>query len=171
MDDTLQLTTDIIAGKHRSELILIPKTTTEERTATIITVANIALKHEIPMAIFSLELSNARILAHVLADSAEPDVIKALEAKHANGQVQQRLDAIKGKPVYLDDSPTLSIGELKAKASKLVNEHGVRVILIDYLELMEEYETVDLNAILNAIIAKELGVQLIVLSSKLNIKR
>lgn len=171
MDDTLQLTTDIIAGKHRSELMLIPKTTTEERTATIITVANIALKHEIPMAIFSLELSNARILAHVLADSAEPDVIKALEAKHVNGHVQQRLDAIKGKPVYLDDSPTLSIGELKEKASKLVNEHGVRVILIDYLELMEEYETVDLNAILNAIIAKELGVQLIVLSSKLNIKR
>ena len=166
MDDTLQLTTDIIAGKHRSELMLIPKTTTEERTATIITVANIALKHEIPMAIFSLELSNARILAHVLADSAEPDVIKALEAKHANGQVQQRLDAIKGKPVYLDDSPTLSIGELKEKASKLVNEHGVRVILVDYLELMEEYETVDLNAI----IAKELGVQLIVLSSKLNTK-
>ena len=84
MDDTLQLTTDIIAGKHRSELMLIPKTT-----------------------------------------------------------------------------------PLKEKASKLVNEHGVRVILIDYLELMEEYETVDLNAI----IAKELGVQLIVLSSKLNIKR
>ena len=107
----------------------------------------------------------------MLADSAEPDVIKALEAKHANGQVQQRLDAIKGKPVYLDDSPTLSVSELKEKASKLVNEHGVRVILIDYLELMEEYETVDLNAILNAIIAKELGVQLIVLSSKLNIKR
>jgi replicative DNA helicase len=84
MDDTLQLTTYIIDGKHRSELMLIPKTTT-----------------------------------------------------------------------------------LKEKASKLVNEHGVRVILIDYLELMEEYETVDLNAI----IAKELGVQLIVLSSKLNIKR
>ena len=88
MDDTLQLTTYIIDRKHRSELMLIPKTTT-----------------------------------------------------------------------------------LKEKASKLVNEHGVRVILIDYLELMEEYETVDLNAILNAIIAKELGVQLIVLSSKLNIKR
>ena len=54
MDDTLQVTTYIIDGKHRSELMLIPKTTTEERTATVITVANIALKHEIPMAIFSL---------------------------------------------------------------------------------------------------------------------
>ena len=161
MDDTLQLTTNIIDGKHRSELMLIPKTTTEERTATIITVANIALKHEIPMAIFSLELSNARLVAHLLADSAEADVLEAMEAKLANGQLQQTLDAIKNKPLYLDDSPTLSVSELREKASKLVKEHGVELVLVDRLELMESCKTEDLSAI-----AKELGVLLIVLSQK-----
>ena len=159
--DTLQLTTNIIDGKPHVGLMLIPKTTTEERTSTILTVANIALEHEIPMAIFSMELSNACILAHVLADSAEPDVIKALESKQANGQVQQRLDAIKNKPLYIDESPTLSMGELKEKASKLVKEHCVRVILVDYVELMEAYDMDSLKAI-----AQELDVLLIVLSVK-----
>jgi len=159
--DTLQLLTDIIAGKHRAELMLIPSTTREEKTATILTVAKVALEHEIPMAIFSLELSNARILAHLLADSAEFDVVKALESKQANGQLQQTLDAIKEKPLYLDDSPILSVSDLKEKASKLIKEHGVQVILVDDLEMMEACETVDLYAI-----AHELGVLLIVLSRK-----
>ena len=159
--DTLQLTTNIIDGKPHVGLMLIPKMTLKERTATTITVANIALKHEIPMAIFSMELSNARILAHLLADSAEPDVIEALESKQTNGQVQQRLDAIKDKPLYLDDSPVLSVSDLKEKASKLVKEHGVWVILVDYLELMDTHETADINAI-----AQELGIMFIVLSQK-----
>lgn len=131
--DTMQLTTNIIDGKPHVGLMLVPKTTLKERIATVVTVANIALKHEIPMAIFSKELSNARILAHLLADSAEPDVVEALEAKLANGQLQQTLDAIKNKPLYLDDSPTLSMGELKGKASKLVKEHGVWAMLVDLL--------------------------------------
>ena len=72
MDDTLQLTTEIIDGKPQVELILIPKKSTKERTAATITVAKVALEHGIPMAIFSLELSNTRLLAHLLSDSALP---------------------------------------------------------------------------------------------------
>ena len=160
--DLMQLTTEIVDGKPQVELMLIPKKSRKERTAAIITVAKItALEREIPLAIFSLELSNTRLVAHLLADSAEPDVMEALESKLANGQLQQTLDAIKNKPLYLDDSPTLSISELREKASKLVKERGVKLVLVDYLEMMEACKTEDLSAI-----AKELGIMFIVLSQK-----
>jgi replicative DNA helicase len=164
--DTLQLTTEIIDGKPQVELMLIPKKNKKERTAATITVAKIALEHGIPMAIFSMELSNTRLVAHLLADSSEPDVVESLEAKLANGQLQQTLDAIKDKPLYLDDSPTLSVSELREKAGKLVKEHGVELVLVDYLEMMEPCKTEDLSAI-----AKELGILFIVLSQKSNTKR
>ena len=158
--DTIQLTTNIIDGKPQVGLMLIPKATEEERIATIITVAKItAFGSRFPLAIFSMEMTNTRLFAHLLADSARHDVIEALEAKQANGELQQKIDTIKGKPLYIDDTPALSVSELKEKASKLVKEHGVEVIIIDYLELLESCDMDSLNDI-----AKELGALLIVLT-------
>jgi replicative DNA helicase len=161
MDDTMQITMDIIDGKPQVEVMLIPKASLEERTAAIITVAKItALERGIPLAIFSLELSNIRLAAHLLADSAEQDVVKVMESKLASGQLQQSLDTLKGKPLYMDDSRALSVSGLREKAGKLVKDHGVRLILIDCLELMVACDTDSLKAI-----SQELGVLFIVLSS------
>ena len=160
--NTKNLTNEIITGTHRAELMILPVETSLDRTATILSVAKaIAIDKEIPMAIFSLELSNARLAAHLLADSAQRDVVETLESKQAKGQLQQIIDAIQKKPLYLDDSSFLSAEGLKEKAAKLLKDHGVRVILVDYLELMDAYDENSLNAI-----AQELGVSLIVLSVK-----
>jgi len=158
--ETKNLTDAIIAGKRRAELMQIVEKTTEERTATTIAVAKaVAIEKEIPMAIFSLELTNARLLAHLLADSAQNDVLESLEAKHANGQLQPVIDAIKDKPLFIDDTPTLSPAELREKALHLVKEHGVRVILIDYPKLMAACRTENLKEL-----AQELNIPIIVLS-------
>ena len=158
--DTKNLTDAIIAGKHRAELMLITAKTVVERTATTIAVAKaVAIEKDFPMAIFSLELSNTRLLAHLLANSAQSNVIELLEAKHANGQLQKSIDALKEKPLFIDDTLSLSSDELREKASLLVNEHNVRVILIDYLELMDSVESEDLKEL-----ARELNIPIIALS-------
>ena len=158
--DTKNLTDAIIIGKHHADLILISAKKTTERIATTIAVAKaIAIESNIPMAIFSLELNNARLLAHLLADSAQRNVLEALEAKHANGQLQPVIDAIKEKSLYIDDTPTLSFYELREKANLLVKEHNVRVILIDYLELMDIVKTENLKEL-----ARELNIPIIALS-------
>ena len=89
--------------------------------------------------IVSLEMSNQQLVNRLISNACEIDSKKIL-----NGQLQpdewdrldKRINNLLGAPLYVDDTPGLSVFELRTKARRLVHEHGVKIIMIDYLQLM-----------------------------------
>lgn len=100
---------------------------------------NIAADYKVPMAFFSLEMSNVQLVNRLISNCCEIQGSKIL-----NGQLQpdewdrldKRMNNLIGAPLYVDDTPGLSVFELRTKARRLVREHGVKLIMIDYLQLM-----------------------------------
>ena len=91
------------------------------------------------VAFFSLEMSNVQLVNRLISNACEIQGSKIL-----NGQLQpdewdrldKRISKLMGAPLYIDDTPGLSVFELRTKARRLVREHGVKIIMIDYLQLM-----------------------------------
>ena len=100
---------------------------------------NIAVDEHVPIAFFSLEMNNVQLVNRLISNTCE-----VAGGKMLNGQLSpdewDRLDKhlpkLTGSPVYIDDTPGLSVFELRTKARRLVREKGVKIIMIDYLQLM-----------------------------------
>ena len=131
---------DITSGWQASDLVIIAGRPAMGKTSFALSMAkNIAADYKVPMAFFSLEMSNVQLVNRLISNCCE---IKG--SKILNGQLQpdewERLDKrmvnLLGAPLYVDDSPGLSVFELRTKARRLVREHGVKIIMIDYLQLM-----------------------------------
>ena len=131
---------DITSGWQPSDLVIIAGRPAMGKTSFALSMAkNIAADYQVPMAFFSLEMSNVQLVNRLISNVCEIQGSKIL-----NGQLQQdewerldkRLNKLLGAPLYVDDTPGLSVFELRTKARRLVREHGVRIIMIDYLQLM-----------------------------------
>ena len=131
---------DITSGWQPSDLVIIAGRPAMGKTSFALSMAkNIAADYKIPMAFFSLEMSNVQLVNRLISNCCEIQGSKIL-----NGQLQpdewERLDKrmgnLLGAPLYVDDTPGLSVFELRTKARRLVREHGVKIIMIDYLQLM-----------------------------------
>ena len=131
---------DITSGWQASDLVIIAGRPAMGKTSFALSMAkNIAADLRIPMAFFSLEMSNVQLVNRLISNACEIQGSKIL-----NGQLQrdewERLDkninSLLGAPLYVDDTPGLSVFELRTKARRLVREHGIKLIMIDYLQLM-----------------------------------
>ena len=123
----------------------------------------------------SLEMSNVQLVNRLIMNvcELEGDKIKTGKmSKEDARRLNTKINVMKGKPLYLDDTPSLSIFELRSKARKLVREHGIKMIIIDYLQLMNaqgssfgsrEQEVSIISRSLKAL-AKELDIPVIALS-------
>ena len=167
---------DMTSGWQNSDLIIIAGRPAMGKTAFALSLAkNIAIDANIPVALFSLEMSNVQLVNRLLSN-----VCEIPGKKIQNGQLDddewKRLDRnmrrLVGKPMYVDDTPGMSIFELRTKARRLVREKGVRLIIIDYLQLMnatgarfgsrqEEVSTISRSL---KGLAKELDIPIIALS-------
>ena len=130
----------ITSGWQTPDLIIIAARPAMGKTAFVLSMAkNIAVDRGIPTAIFSLEMSNVQLVNRLIMNvcELEGDKIKTGKmSKEDKLRLNTKINIMKGKPLYMDDTPSLSIYELRSKARKLVNEHGVKLITIDYLQLM-----------------------------------
>ena len=130
----------ITSGWQTPDLIIIAARPAMGKTAFVLSMAkNIAVDRGIPTAIFSLEMSNVQLVNRMIMNvcELEGDKIKTGKmSKEDKLRLNTKINIMKGKPLYMDDTPSLSIYELRSKARKLVNEHGVKLIIIDYLQLM-----------------------------------
>ena len=130
----------ITSGWQTPDLIIIAARPAMGKTAFVLSMAkNIAVDRGIPTAIFSLEMSNVQLVTRLIMNvcELEGDKIKTGKmSKEDKLRLNTKINIMKGKPLYMDDTPSLSIYELRSKARKLVNEHGVKLIIIDYLQLM-----------------------------------
>ena len=131
---------EITAGWQASDLVIIAGRPAMGKTAFALSLAkNIAVDYNTPIAFFSLEMNNVQLVNRLISNVCEVEGRKIL-----NGQLDdeewKRLDANVGKlqnsPIYVDDTAGMSIFELRTKARRLVREKGVKVIMIDYLQLM-----------------------------------
>lgn len=110
------------------------------KTAFVLSMAkNMAINYNTPIAVFSLEMSNLQLVNRLISNVCEIDGTKIKSGQLTPMEWEQLLARIKnlnGAPLYIDDTPSLSIFELRTKARRLVREHQVKMIIIDYLQLM-----------------------------------
>ena len=166
----------ITSGWQNSDLIIIAARPAMGKTAFVLSMAkNMAVDYNVPIAIFTLEMSNVQLIKRLISNvaSLEGEKIKSgrllpEEEKRLNSRIRN----IYGAPLYLDETPGLSISELRTKARRLVREKGVKMIMIDYLQLMNaggtklgsrEQEVSTISRSLKAL-AKELDIPIIALS-------
>ncbi len=131
---------DITSGWQPSDLVIIAGRPAMGKTSFALSMAkNIAADYQVPIAFFSLEMSNQQLVNRLISNACEIQGSKIM-----NGQLQpdewdrldKRVNTLLDAPIYVDDTPGLSVFELRTKARRLVREHGVKMIMIDYLQLM-----------------------------------
>ena len=146
------------------------------KTAFVLSMArNIAVDYHQPVGLFSLEMSNVQLVNRLISNICEIDSKNIQTGNLTTQETRQmnaRLKLLEDAPLYLDDTPGLSIFELRTKARRLVREHGVKIIIIDYLQLMtaqgmttfsREQEVSMISRSLKGL-AKELNIPIIALS-------
>ena len=130
----------ITSGWQSPDLVIIAARPAMGKTAFVLSMAkHMAVDREIPTAVFSLEMSNVQLVNRLIMNVCELEGEKIKTGKMSKEDAKRlntKINIMKGKPLYLDDTPSLSIFELRSKARKLVREHGVKIIIIDYLQLM-----------------------------------
>ena len=167
---------DMTSGWQASDLIIIAGRPAMGKTSFALSMAkNIASDNKVPMAFFSLEMSNTQLVNRLISNVCEIQGSKILNGQlHPDewDRLDKRLNNLLGAPLYVDDTPGLSVFELRTKARRLVREHGVKIIMIDYLQLMnaqgmrfssrqEEVSTISRSL---KGLAKELNIPIIALS-------
>ncbi|MCH5238942.1 MAG: replicative DNA helicase [Muribaculaceae bacterium] len=164
------------SGWQNSDLIIIAARPAMGKTAFVLSMAkNMAVDNNIPIAIFTLEMSNVQLIKRLISNVAtlEGEKIKSGRLSlEEEDRLNTRIRNIYGAPLYLDETPGLSISELRTKARRLVREKDVKMIMIDYLQLMNaggqklgsrEQEVSTISRSLKAL-AKELNIPIVALS-------
>ena len=131
---------DKTSGWQASDLVIIAGRPAMGKTSFALSMAkNIAADYQVPMAFFSLEMSNVQLVNRLISNVCEIPGSKILNGQlHPDEweRLDKRVNNLLGAPLYVDDTPGLSVFELRTKARRLVREHGVKLIMIDYLQLM-----------------------------------
>lgn len=146
------------------------------KTAFVLSMAkNMAVDYNIPVAIFSLEMSNVQLVNRLIQNTCEIEGEKIKSGQLSQMEWDQLMSRVKNlysAPLYIDDTASLSIFELRTKARRLVREHNVSFIIIDYLQLMNasgmkfgsrEQEVSMISRSLKQL-AKELNIPIVALS-------
>lgn len=128
----------ITFGWKKGELIVIGGRLAMGKTALAISLLrNIAILNRTPIAYFSLEMSTVQFMNRFLSNVSNVEINHAeLYSEKEQALLDDAEKIIEDAPIFLDDTPALSIQELRTKASRLVREHQVKLIIIDYLQLM-----------------------------------
>jgi replicative DNA helicase len=164
----------ITAGLQSSDLIIIAGRPSMGKTAFALNLAtNASLETKLATAVFSLEMSKEQLVQRMLCSEAKVDSSK-LRAGYLKESDWPKLtraaSMLTDAPLFIDDTPALSVLEMRAKARRLKKEHGLGLIVVDYLQLMRsdvtesrEREISDISRSLKAL-AKELYVPVVALS-------
>src|SRR6185436_5691572 len=144
------------------------------KTAFIVSaLRNAAVDFNHPVAIFSLEMASVQLVNRMISAEAELDSEKIKKGNLADFEWQQlvhKTNKLASAPIFIDDTPALSILELRAKCRRLKAEHNIQLVIVDYLQLMRgdsggnrEQEIASISRALKGV-AKELNIPVIALS-------
>ena len=164
------------AGFHGSELILVAARPAMGKSAFALNIAtNAAVRADVPVAIFNLEMSKEQLVNRILCSEAMVDSNKVRTGKLEEedwAKLAEAIGPLSAANIYIDDTPGISITEIRAKCRKLQVEKHIGMVIIDYLQLIQgtnkrggsrEQEISEISRSLK-IMAKELNVPVIALS-------
>ena len=130
----------LTAGLQKSDLILLAARPSMGKTALALNIAeNAALKLQVPTAIFSLEMSKTQIASRILSMHSTVNAQNIRTGKideNQWGELMRSADSIADAPLFIDDTPGITVAELRTKCRKLKLEKNLGLIIIDYLQLM-----------------------------------
>lgn len=166
----------ITSGWQKTDLVIVAARPSMGKTAFVLSMArNMAVEHNRATAIFSLEMSSIQLVNRLIAaetelgnDKLKTGRLENYEWEHLN----RKISALEKAPIFIDDTPALSIFEFRAKCRRLKMQHDIQVVIVDYLQLMtagsdnrgsREQEVSTISRSLKAI-AKELDIPILALS-------
>lgn len=134
---------NLLAGFQKSDLVILAARPSVGKTAFALSLAsNAAVKHKIPVGLFSLEMSKEQLVDRLICAEANIDLWKLRTGKLSDRdddfpRIGQALGVLSEAPIFIDDSAAANIMEIRAKCRRLKSEHGLGMVIIDYLQLME----------------------------------
>ncbi len=168
---------EMTSGFQKGDFIVIAGRPSMGKTAFVLNIAaHAATKNNIPVAIFSLEMSGEALVQRLLCGEAEVGLQDLRRGKLGNEDWVRLATAagdLNKAPVFIDDSPDLNIYELKAKARRLKVENDIRLLMLDYMQLLEGPQTFrtasrqqEISEISRALkgLSKELNIPVVVVS-------
>ncbi len=168
---------DITFGWQPSDLIILAARPSVGKTAFVLNIArNAAVQYNMPVAFFSLEMPSIQLVKRLMVTESglSADKIKGGQklADYEWKQLEEKCKNLAKSPLYIDDTPSLPVMEFRSKVKRLVKQKGVRLVIVDYLQLMQgpselrgmrEQEVAAISRTLKAT-AKEMNVPIIALS-------
>ena len=166
---------ELLGGFQKSDLIIIAARPSMGKTAFAMSAArNAAIDHQVPIAVFSLEMATIQLATRLISAEARINAHNVRTGKfkaEEGAKISRTVHKLSKAPIYIDDTPAISILELRAKARRLKNEKNIGLIIIDYLQLLSasynmesrEREISTISRSLKAL-AKELNIPVVALS-------
>jgi replicative DNA helicase len=165
----------LLVGLHNSDLIIVAARPSMGKTSLVLSmVQNVAIDHKHPVAFFSLEMSKEQLAMRMLCSEARVDnhrMRKGAIKQYEWQNLTKAASLLTSAPIYIDDTPGLNVIQMRAKARRLKLEKGLRLVVVDYLQLMQAHErqenrVQEISAISRSLkaLAKELDVPVVALS-------
>ena len=132
---------NMLSGMQNSNLLILAARPGTGKTALAINIAqHVAVQRKMPVGIFSLEMSNEELVDRLLVGQADIDAWKLKTGKLSDPdrtQLSMAMGQLADAPIFIDDTPGLSIAEMRSKARRLQMEQDVKLIIVDYLQLVD----------------------------------
>ena len=165
----------LTSGWQKSDLIILAARPSMGKTAFVLSMArNMAVDHSRPVAFFSLEMSSIQLVNRLIIGETQLSSDKIRTGRLENyewEQLEYKIKDLEKAPIYVDDTPAISIFEFRAKCRRLKQRYDIQAVVIDYLQLMtgtkdsgsREQEVSNISRSLKSV-AKELDIPIIALS-------
>lgn len=140
---------NILAGLQASDLVVLAARPSVGKTTLALDIARlVAMKSKIPVGIFSLEMSKEQLVDRLICSEASVPLWQMRTGRLGHDgnefeRIGQALSTLAEAPIFIDDSPTATIMEIRAKARRLQMEHGLGLLVVDYLQLMDAHSKSD----------------------------
>lgn len=169
---------NLLSGFHPSDLVILAARPSVGKTSLALDIArNAAVRHKVPVGIFSLEMSSEQLVDRMLAAESYVNSWKirtgAVREEDDFGKIRDALETLSKAPIFIDDKPGNNILAMRAVARRLKRERGIGLIVVDYLQLMTPTSTKASDSMVQQVteisrslkgLARELEVPVIALS-------
>src|SRR5213595_1864751 len=166
---------EMTSGLQRSDLVLVAARPSMGKTSFVLNIAqHVGTKTDMTVGFFSLEMSKEQLFMRLLTSEARIDAHRmrgGFLGERDWGRLSAAIGTLSEAKIFIDDTPSIGVLEMRAKCRRLASEHGLHLVVIDYIQLMQgrgrfENRTLELASISRSLkgLAKELSVPIVVLS-------
>ena len=166
---------EMTSGLQPSDLVIVAARPSMGKTSLVLNIAqHVGTKTDMTVGLFSLEMSKEQLFLRLLTAEARIDAHRlrgGFLGERDWGRLSQAIGTLSEAKIFIDDTPSIGVLEMRAKCRRLASEHGLNLVIVDYIQLMQgrgrfENRTLELASISRSLkgLAKELSVPVVVLS-------